>query len=110
MQEVLTADTDYVLEWRSEEPVGHVHLVRSKLGSKSAGEFAVFAPVLFLVGASCGNGLVPRILGNRVSMPLAADVRHRAEFVLVDHLLHGLVELAVATLQSDLQNLLGPGI
>ena len=46
-------------------------------------------------------------LVDHVAVPLRVDVVDVAQNALVHHLLHGLVEVAVAPLQAGLQNLLG---
>ena len=46
-------------------------------------------------------------LVDHVAVPLRVNVVHVAQNALVHHLLHGLVEVAVAALQSGLQDLLG---
>ena len=96
-----------VLRLRAKHPVGDIDLVGGEFGGKTTGHLFVLAPVDLPVGAVFGKGLVPGVFGKGVAMPLATDVRDRAEHAFVDHLLGSLVELGIAALQADLEGLLG---
>ena len=107
---VEAADADDELRRRAEHPAGDIHLVRGKLGRQASGQIAILPPVGVPVGAAFLDRLVPGVIRERVPVPLGLHMRDASEQSLGHHLLGRLVELAVAPLQSDLEDLLGPFI
>ena len=96
-----TAETHHKFGARSEVPVGHIDLVRSQFGREATGVFAKQTPVL-------GISLPARLHNPAgVAMPLRVNVRDITEHALVDHVLHRLIVLAVAALETHLESLLG---
>ena len=92
---------------RAEHPVGHIHLVRRQFRGQAARHGAVDAPVGDILLAARLHGPQRARLVDHVAVPLRVNVVHVAQNALVHHLLHGLVEVAVAALQPGLQDLLG---
>ena len=85
-----------------QDPVGHIDLVRHQLRAKTAGILAIQAPVELIL--EFGRGLAAPV---RVAVPLGLDVRHVTDGPGIDEVLGALVELAVAPLQADLNELIG---
>src|SRR5262249_12088957 len=90
----------------AEHPVRDVNLMRAELGRQTARKLLVLAPVIYSVGDARRQRTVPGIFAERVAMPLRLHIGDLTQDALVDHLPRGLVILAVAALQADLQSLL----
>ena len=87
-----------------EDPVRNVDLVRHQLGAQAAGVLAIEAPVELIL--EVGLRLAAPV---GVPVPLSLDVGNVTDHAGVHHLLGALVEEAVASLEPDLDDLVGIG-
>ena len=110
LERIQAAQAHHELGLGTEHPIGDIHLVRSQLGGQAAGELPEQAPVVYVGRAARLHRPQRAGLVDHVAMPLRMDVMHVAQDALVHHVLHHLVELAVAPLQTGLQNLFRPRV
>ena len=88
-----------------QNPVGHVDLVGHQFRAQPARVLAIQAPVELVL--ELGRGLAAPV---RVAVPLGLDVRHLPDRSAIDEILGALIQLAVAPLQADLDDLIRVGL
>ena len=107
LERVQTAQAHHEFGRGAEHPIGHIHLVRGQLRRQTTRHGTVDAPVGDVRLAARLHRPQRAWLVDHVAMPLRVDVVDVPEDPLVHHVLHHLVEVAIAPLQAGLQDLFG---